>query len=95
MTLLRWLAIRSCQSPVRAMTLTLRIFADNQYQWTRGRLLGSVLGTCKLLGVDPYDYLVWLLPKLASGTNKTTASGLLPHDFARLKAEETEAPEFH
>lgn len=54
-------------------------------------MLGTVFVTCKLVGVNPYDYLVWVLPQLASGTNKTTSVGLLPHDFAALvKAQNTE-----
>jgi transposase len=28
-------------------------------------VIGTVLVTCKLIGVNPYDYLVWVLPKLA------------------------------
>jgi hypothetical protein len=63
--------------------------------WITG-VLGSVLLTCKLVDVNPYDYLVWVLPKLASGTNKTTASGLLPHDFAAfVKAKQPESTKPH
>jgi len=50
----------------------------------RAAVLYSVIGTCKLLNVDPEAYLIWVLPRLAVGTNKTTARGLLPHDFAAL-----------
>jgi transposase len=46
----------------------------------------SILGTCKLLGVNPEAYLTWVLPKLASGTNRSAAD-LLPHDYARLFKE--------
>jgi IS66 C-terminal element len=56
-------------------------------------VFGTVFVTCKLVGVNPYDYLdylLWVLPQLASGTNTTTDSGLLPHDFAALnKAKNT------
>ena len=31
----------------------------------------SIIGTCKLQGVNPYDYLVWALPRLASRTTAT------------------------
>ena len=44
--------------------------------------LYSIIGTCRLLGVNPEAYLLWVLPKLAAATNKT-ANDLLPHDFAR------------
>ena len=43
----------------------------------------SIVGTCRLLGVNPEAYLTWVLPKLAAATNKT-AIELLPHDYARL-----------
>lgn len=43
----------------------------------------SIVGTCRLLGVNPEAYLTWVLPKLAAATNKT-AVDLLPHDYARL-----------
>jgi transposase len=46
----------------------------------------SILGTCKLLGLNPEAYLTWVLPKLASGTNRSAAD-LLPHDYARLLKE--------
>jgi transposase len=47
-------------------------------------VLYTVIGTCRLVGVNPEEYLRWVLPQLAAGTNRSTASGLLPHDFARL-----------
>jgi transposase len=49
----------------------------------RSAVIYSVIGTCRLVGVNPESYIRWVLPKLASATNKT-AVNLLPHDFARL-----------
>lgn len=46
-------------------------------------MIYSVVGTCRLLGVNPEAYLLWVLPKRAAATKKT-AVNLLPHDFARL-----------
>lgn len=46
----------------------------------------SVLGTCRLLGVNPEAYLIWVLPKLASATNHS-ACELLPHRYAALFKE--------
>lgn len=47
----------------------------------RSAVMYSIMGTCKLQGVNPYDYLVWALPRLASGTTATigdvTPSGFL------------------
>lgn len=48
----------------------------------KSAVLYSVLGTCKLVKVDPDRYLNWVLPQLAAATNITAASGLLPHDYA-------------
>lgn len=50
----------------------------------RAAVLYSIIGTCRLLKVNPEACLLWVLPQLAVGTNKTTAQGLLPHDFAAL-----------
>ena len=49
----------------------------------RSAVIYSVVGTCRLLGVNPEAYIRWVLPLLAAATNKT-AQNLLPHDFARL-----------
>jgi len=49
--------------------------------------LYSILGTCKLLKLNPEAYLNWVLPKLASGTNHS--AGLLPHDYLELIKEPT------
>lgn len=49
----------------------------------RSAVIYSIVGTCRLLQVDPLAYLTWVLPKLAAATNHT-ASGLLPHDYAAL-----------
>jgi transposase len=48
----------------------------------RSAVIYSIVGTCRLLRIDPQVYLTWVLPKLAAATNKT-AIGLLPHDYAR------------
>jgi transposase len=52
----------------------------------RSAVLYSVIGTCRLVGVNPEAYIRWVLPKLAAATN-STARGLLPHDFATLHPE--------
>ena len=53
----------------------------------RSAVIYSVVGTCRLLGVNPEAYISWVLPLLAAATNKT-AQNLLPHDFARLHPAE-------
>jgi transposase len=49
----------------------------------RSAVIYTVVGTCRLLKIDPQAYLTWVLPKLAAATTRDT-SGLLPHDYARL-----------
>jgi hypothetical protein len=56
----------------------------------------SVVSTCRLVGVDPGEYLTWVLPKLAASPKlepaKTAAAQrLLPHDFRALKLAQAEA----
>jgi hypothetical protein len=54
----------------------------------RSAVVYSIVGTCRLLKVDPLAYLTWVLPKLAAATS-STAVGLLPHDYARLHPPNT------
>ena len=53
----------------------------------KSAVLYSILGTCKLLKVNPELYLNWVLPQLAAATNLTAATGLLPHDYAATVKE--------
>jgi transposase len=50
----------------------------------------TIVSTCRLVGVEPEEYLMWVLPKLAAATTKS-AQGLLPHDFKKLKEAHAEA----
>lgn len=54
----------------------------------RSAVIYTIVGTCRLLKVDPQAYLTWVLPKLAAATS-STAVGLLPHDYARLHPPNT------
>jgi hypothetical protein len=58
----------------------------------RSAVIYSVIGICRLVGVNPEDYIAWVLPKLAAATNHT-ATALPPHDFAQL--ERSTAPITH
>jgi hypothetical protein len=49
----------------------------------RSAVVYTVVANCKLVGVNPENYIAWVLPKLAAATNKT-ATGLLPQDYALL-----------
>jgi transposase len=46
----------------------------------RSAVIYSIMGTCKLLKVNPVDYLTWVLPRLAAATSGQV-EGLLPHDY--------------
>lgn len=49
----------------------------------RSAVLYSILGTCKLQGVNEWSYLTWALPRLAAATNHTAAE-FTPQRFAQL-----------
>jgi hypothetical protein len=76
-------SIENCFRPGKILLKNVLFIAHPAAGWITA-VLGTVFVTCKLVGVNRYDYLVWVLLRLASGTNTTTASGLLPHDFAAL-----------
>ncbi|MCC7328919.1 MAG: IS66 family transposase [Gammaproteobacteria bacterium] len=48
----------------------------------RSAVIYSILGTCKLLGLNPWHYLTWALPRLAAATNHT-AHRFTPQLFAK------------
>lgn len=53
----------------------------------RSAVIYSIVGSCKLAGVNPFDYLVWALDHLASATT-TTVGPVLPEDYARTVKEQ-------
>jgi len=55
----------------------------------RSAVIYTVVANCKLVGVNPENYIAWVLPKLAAATNRT-ATGLLPQDYARLNQRNDE-----
>lgn len=60
----------------------------------RSAVIYSVIETCKMVGVDPEEYLLWVLPKLAAIPKlapSESAIGLLPHDFKKLKEKKAAA----
>ena len=52
----------------------------------RSAVIYSIVGTCKLLQVNPEAYLTWVLPRLAAATTKSV-DGLLPHDFKKQQLD--------
>jgi transposase len=65
------------------------LFVGHPAAGWRSAVIYSVVASCKLVGVNPESYLTWVLPILAAGTNRSTAQGLLPHDFAKLTDTES------
>ena len=61
------------------------LFVGHPDAGDRPAVLYSVLGTCKLLGVDPWAYLTWALPGLAAASNHTQAL-FTPDKFPGIKA---------
>jgi transposase len=51
----------------------------------RSAVIYSITGSCKLLKINPVDYLTWVLPRLAAATSGQI-DGLLPHDYAAALA---------
>jgi hypothetical protein len=51
----------------------------------RSAVIYSITGTCKLLKVNPADYLAWVLPQLSTATSGQV-EGLMPHDYAATVA---------
>jgi transposase len=78
--------IERCFRPTK-IGLRNYLFIGHPKAGWRSAVIYSVIGTCRLLGVNSEEYLRWVLPKLAAATNKT-ATGLLPHDFKRLQLQE-------
>ena len=77
--------IERCFRPTK-VGLRNYLFIGHPSAGWRSAVIYSVVGTCRLIGVNPEAYIRWVLPKLAAATNRTT-DGLLPHDFARLYGE--------
>ena len=51
----------------------------------RSAVIYSITGTCRLLKINPTDYLTWVLPRLAAATSGQV-DGLLPHNYAATLA---------
>ena len=74
--------IERCIRPIKLGLRNFLFIGRPSAGWVSA-VLYSVVESCRLTGVDPEAYLRWVLPRLAEGTNQSTATGLLPSDFAR------------
>ena len=77
--------IERCFRPTK-VGLRNYLFIGHPSAGWRSAVIYSVVGTRRLIGVNPEAYIRWVLPKLSAATNRTV-DGLLPHDFARLYGE--------
>lgn len=59
------------------------VFIGHPKAGWRSAVIYSITGTCKLLNVNPHNYLEWVLPRLAAARSNAV-NGVLPHDFAAL-----------
>lgn len=78
-------AIERCFRPTKVGLRNYLFIGHPKAGW-RSAVVYSIIGTCRLLGVNPEAYLLWVLPKLAAATNKT-ANDLPPHYFARFQLQ--------
>jgi hypothetical protein len=77
------------QNPVESNIWPTKIGAKNWMHighpkagW-RSAVVYSIVGSCRLVRIDPQDYLAWVLPKLAAARCNNSI-GLLPHDYAQV-----------
>jgi hypothetical protein len=70
------------------------LFVGHSDAGWRSAVVYSIVGTCKLLNVNPEAYLTWVLPRLAAATTKS-AVRLLPHDFAARALNSTKFEFLH
>jgi transposase len=75
-------AIERCFRPTK-IGLKNYLFIGHPSAGWRSAVIYSVVGTCRLLGVNPSAYLRWVLPKLAAA-KYGSPKNILPHHFARL-----------
>jgi len=77
-------AVENCISPSAVGKKNFLFVGHPEAGW-RAAVLYSILGTCKLQGVNEWSYLTWALPRLAAATNHT-AGQFTPQRFAALSA---------
>jgi transposase len=76
----------ACERAIRPSAVGKKnfLFVGHPNAGWRTAVIYSVLGTCALLKINPWNYLTWALPRLAGATNKT-AHEFTPHRFADLR----------
>lgn len=68
------------------------MFAGSDEGALRAATIYTVFGTCRLNGVDPWEYTLDVLEKLASGWKQSRIEELLPQEWAAARARKAEEP---
>ncbi len=75
-----------------AMTRKAYLFAGSDAGGERAAIAYTILGCCRLAGVNPVEYLADVLPRLARGIRISDAASLLPGNWKRARAAATATP---
>jgi len=54
------------------------LFAGSEVGGRNWAIMASIIGTCRMNGVEPYAYLIWLLERMAAGHPRSEYDKLLP-----------------
>lgn len=54
------------------------LFAGSEIGGRNWAIMASIIGTCRMNGVEPYAYLIWLLERMAAGHPRSEYDKLLP-----------------
>jgi transposase len=75
-----------CENAIRPTAVGKKnfLFIGHPSAGWRSAVIYSVLGTCALLKVNPWNYLTWALPRLSGATTKT-AHEFTPQRFVDLR----------
>ena len=77
------LVVNAVERGIRPTKLGMKnwLFIGHPSAGWRSAVIYSIIGTCRLVGVNPEAYLTWALTNLSAATTMT-AYGYLPHDYA-------------
>lgn len=75
-----------------ALTRKNFLFAGSDAGGRRAAIAYTVLGSCRLAGVNPEEYLADVLPRLARGVTEAEADQLLPEFWQRARAAGARPP---
>ena len=70
----------SVENTIRPLALLRKnaLFAGSEFGGKAWAMMSSLIGTCKMNGVEPYRYFSWIFEKLSGGTSGVDFERLLP-----------------